>query len=239
LAKLTAKCPRCGTRVEYDPADERIVCPNCQVTLRLPGKPKAPDEADPLIGQTLGEFEIVELLGHGGMGAVYKGRQRSLNRFVAIKVLPQAVAADASYIERFQREARDAAAVIHPNIIQVYTVGQARGHYYIAMEFVDGESLSDVVKREGRVPPDRALEWLKQVASALAAAHNAGIVHRDIKPSNILLTATGLPKVADFGLAKREGIDVSVTVSGQALGTPLYMPPEAAWGKPLDARSDL
>jgi len=219
--------------------DEQIICPNCQVSLSLPGKAKLSDKVDPLIGQTLGEFEIVELLGRGGMGAVYKARQASLGRFVAIKVLPQAYSRDSSFVERFGREARSAAAVRHPNIIEVFSIGQDRGFQYIAMEFIEGDTLGDILKREDKLSPERALEVMKRTASALAEAHECGILHRDIKPSNILIDAKGRVKVADFGLAKRSGVDVSVTVTGQALGTPLYMPPEAARGGSLDARSDL
>jgi len=240
MAKHPARCPKCGSRLEYDTAvDERIVCTGCQALLSVPGKHKLSDKVDPLIGQSLGQFEILELLGRGGMGAVYKARQPSLNRFVAIKVLPRAFSRDASFIERFSREAHAAAAVNHPNIIQIHDVAHDRGFQFIAMELVDGESLADVLRREGRLAPDRALEVLKQVAAALAKAHAAGIVHRDIKPSNILLTTDGLAKVADFGLAKRPGIDVSVTATGATLGTPLYFPPEVARGERCDARSDL
>ena len=240
MAKHPGKCPKCGARLEFDTAvDEQVLCSNCQALLSLPGKTRPSDRVDPLIGQTLGELEIVELLGRGGMGAVYKARQPSLDRFVAVKVLPRAFSHDASFIERFSREARDAAAVLHANIIQVYAVGQDRGHEYIAMELVDGENLADVVRREGPLSPERVLAIMKQVVSALAEAHEAGIIHRDVKPSNILLTAKGQAKVADFGLAKRPGTDASVTLTGARLGTPLYFPPEMARGKPADARSDL
>jgi len=240
VAKHPARCPRCGAALEVDTAvGEQIICSGCQAALSLPGESKLSDRVDPLIGQTLGEFEIVEILGRGGMGAVYKARQASLGRFVAIKVLPRRLAADASFVERFGREARSAAAIRHPNIIEVHAIGQDKGYQYIAMEFIDGETLADLLKREGRLPPDRALEVMKQVASALARAHASGILHRDIKPSNILIDTTGWVKVADFGLAKHEGADVSVTATGQALGTPLYMPPEVGQGKPADPRSDL
>jgi len=240
VAKHPARCPRCGNRLEVDTAvDERIICSNCQASLSLPGKAKLSDKVDPLIGQTLGEFEIVEFLGRGGMGAVYKARQASLDRLVAIKVLPRAFSRDASFLERFGREARAAAAVNHPNIIEIYSVGHERGYQYIAMEFIDGESLADILKREGQLPADRALALMKQVAAAVGEAHAAGILHRDIKPSNILLTTRGLAKVADFGLAKRPGAELSVTATGAPIGTPLYMPPEVAQGKPLDSRSHL
>ena len=253
MPKHPAKCPKCGHRVDYESAAGGVlVCPGCQARLRVPGHSQAPSAtqvateaqappppSDPLLGQTLGEFEIVATIGHGGMGAVYKGFQRALNRFVAIKVLPEHLTSDAAFIERFHREARAVAAVRHPNIIEVHTIGSERGYEFIAMEFVDGASLADLLRREGRLAPDRALELMKQVTSALAKAHAVGILHRDIKPANILLTSDGFAKVADFGLAKHEGVDVSVTATGASLGTPLYMPPEVAQGKPADARSDL
>ncbi|HUT35704.1 MAG TPA: protein kinase [Planctomycetota bacterium] len=240
MAKHPAKCPKCGRRLEFETAvDEKIVCPGCQVLLSIPGKVNLADKVDPLIGHSLGEFKIVELLGRGGMGAVYKARQTSLSRFVAIKVLPRSLARDAKFIERFGREARDAAAITHPNIIHVHAVGHDKGFYFIAMELVEGESLGDILRREGRLAPDLALEIMKQVAAALAKAHAAGIVHRDIKPSNILLTPDGLAKLADFGLAKRADVDVSVTQTGVVMGTPLYFPPEAARREQNDTRSDL
>ena len=240
MAKHPAKCPRCGNQLEVDTAvDEQIVCPQCQVSLSLPGKAKLSDRVDPLVGEKLGQFEILELLGRGGMGAVYKARQASLDRFVAIKVLPRAFARDASFVGRFDREARDAAAIRHPNIIEIHDVGEDRGFQYIAMEFIDGETLSEILKRDGRLPPERALEVMKAVVAALAEAHSCGIIHRDVKPSNILVTAKGWVKVADFGLAKRPGTDVTVTATGASPGTPLYFAPEVARGQPADARSDL
>ena len=240
MAKHPARCPKCGVILEVDTAvDEQIICSRCQARLSLPGKAKLSDKVDPLIGETLGDFEITELLGRGGMGAVYKARQVSLDRFVAVKVLPSAFSRDAGFVERFSREAHAAAAVNHPNIVQIHAVGQERGFQFIAMELVEGESLGDLLEREGRLPATRAVELMKQTASALAKAHAAGIVHRDIKPSNILLTPEGLAKVADFGLAKRPGTDVSVTKTGLPIGTPLYMPPEVARGGKAEPRSDL
>lgn len=255
MAKHRGKCPKCGAVVDYATAvGDSLLCPSCHARLRVPagarplspsrtptqtGVPPPPALADPLVGRTLGEFEIVGIIGRGGMGAVYKARQPALDRLVAIKIIPRTLAQDASFVERFHREARAAAAVRHPNIIEVHTVGKDKGLEFIAMEFVDGESLSALLRREGRLTPDRALGLMKQVASALAKAHSLGIVHRDIKPANILLTSEGIAKVADFGLAKRTGVDVSVTATGQSLGTPLYMPPEVARGRRADQRSDL
>jgi len=210
---------------------ESAVCPGCGALLKVP--------SDPLIGSTLGEFGILELLGRGGMGAVYKARQVSLDRLVALKVLPESLSRNAAFAERFRREARAAAAVRHPNIIEVHAVGEDQGHQFIAMEFIEGETLAARLKREGRLDPGPALDILRQTAAALRKAHDAGILHRDIKPSNILLDADGLVKVADFGLAKRPDKDVSVTQTGHNLGTPLYMPPEVCRGRKADARSDL
>jgi serine/threonine protein kinase/formylglycine-generating enzyme required for sulfatase activity len=248
-----AKCPKCGHRLDFDSAvGERLTCSGCGVTLKVPGKSKASSESqiptqfasrpppgDPLIGVTLREFEVQELLGRGGMGAVYKGVQPSLGRPVAIKVLPKKLAEDSSFVERFRREGRAAAAISHPHIIEVFSVGEDKGHQFIAMEFIDGEGLDQVLKRERHLSPDRALELMKQVADALARAHAHGILHRDIKPANILIDKYGSAKVADFGLAKQTDTDVSITVTGQTLGTPLYIPPEAARGQHPDARADI
>ncbi|MFC1806094.1 serine/threonine-protein kinase, partial [Planctomycetota bacterium] len=245
MAKRRVKCSQCRQRFELDgAASGEIQCPHCGATLVAPAAPKVAKAAkaarpDPLIGRALGQYEILEVVGRGGMGAVYKARQRSLDRVCAVKVLPRAFASDASFLERFGREARGAAAINHPSVIQVFDVGEEGGFHFIAMEFVDGEHLGQAVERGGPLPPDVALDALKQVASALAAAHELGIVHRDIKPSNIMRTPGGVVKVADFGLAKRSGMDIDVTAPGARLGTPNYMPPEMAHGKPADARSDL
>ena len=236
MAKDPARCQQCGRLLG---TGEELVCAICGTVGGAPTKPPAGDAPDPLIGQALGEFEIIERLGCGRMGVVYKARQPSLERFVAVKILKSALTLDSHGLKLFQREARAAAAVNHPNIIQVYTLGEDGGRQYIAMEFVEGEGLDGLLKREGKLAPDRALEIFKQVASALAKAHDAKIVHRDLKPANILVTPDGQAKVADFGLAKRLGSDVSATQIGDIMGTPLYFPPEAALGKPYDHRSDL
>ena len=237
VAKHLARCPKCGNELTYESAGgDHIQCASCGAVLRAPGSSKP---TDPLIGQTMGQYTITGLLGRGGMGAVYKGHQASLGRDVAIKILPKQLAEDAKYVERFRREARSAAAISHPNIIEVFDIGEDQGHQYIAMELVDGETLSQRLRRDGRLSPGDALDVLKQVALALEAAHEKGIFHRDIKPGNILFTSRGLVKVADFGLAKQQGVDVSVTATGASLGTPLYMPPEVSRGQAADARSDL
>jgi serine/threonine protein kinase len=187
----------------------------------------------------LGGFEILGRIGKGGMGTVYKARQVSLNRSVALKILSKALAANEDFVKRFIREARSAATIHHPNIVEAYDVGLAEGYYYFAMEYVDGEGLDAVLRREVTLEQGRAAGIMEQVCSALAAAHEAGIVHRDIKPSNIMFDSKGQVRVTDFGLAKRIEGDISVTADGQALGTPAYVAPEMAKGGEADARSDL
>jgi hypothetical protein len=192
-------------------------------------------------GTLLGDFELQQKLGAGGMGAVYKARQRSLDRIVAVKILPHDFAQDAELIERFLREARITARLNHPHVITGIDVGEAGGYYYFAMELVDGETLRARIERELLLDESEITRIGAAVASALAHAHDAGIVHRDVKPDNILLERDGTPKLADLGCAK--GLsqkDSSLTQTGSTLGTPHYMSPEQASGeKDIDGRSDL
>ncbi|MBM4042403.1 MAG: DUF1080 domain-containing protein, partial [Planctomycetes bacterium] len=187
----------------------------------------------------IGGFELLGRLGKGGMGTVLKARQVSMDRLVALKILPKKLAENEAFVQRFLREARSAAKLRHPNIVQAHDVGQAEGYYFFAMEFVDGETLADIVRRDGPLEPNRALDVMKQVCSALAAAHKEGIVHRDIKPANIMLDKEAQVRVTDFGLAKRTEGDVAVTADGAVVGTPAYVAPEMAKGGEADARSDL
>jgi len=220
-----------------------------------PSQPPAPGEGEPPLPGRIGGFEVLGTLGRGGMGTVLKARQVSMARLVALKVLPQRLAKDETFVARFIREAHAAAKLRHPHIVQGYDAGLADGYYYFAMEYVDGKGLDAILAREGPLEQGRALEILKQACSALCAAHEAGIVHRDVKPSNILLDSKGEVRVTDFGLAKhadREALavpspatskagrgDVTTTTQGQTLGTPAYLAPEVAKGQPADARSDL
>ncbi len=189
--------------------------------------------------RNLGGFEILGRLGRGGMATVFRARQPSMDRIVALKVLMGHTGWSEASLMRFTREAQTAAAAGHPNIIEVYDTGHDRGWHYIAMEYMDGGSLADVLQRDGPLAPERALALMKQVAGGLAEAHRMGILHRDIKPSNILLSSRGWAKVADFGLAKRPDIDLSVTRPALLLGTPVYMAPEVLRGEEYDARCDL
>jgi serine/threonine protein kinase/sugar lactone lactonase YvrE len=201
-----------------------------------------------MIGRRLGHFEITGAIGAGGMGVVYKATDLKLQRTVALKLLPPELAADRDRRSRFEREARAASALNHPNIVTVHEIDSADGVDFIAMELVEGETLDAAIERGLAV--DRALGYAAQIGEALAAAHAAGIVHRDLKPRNVIVKPAGQVKVLDFGLAKRVGgglVDTHaatasaepVSAVGSVAGTVAYMSPEQAEGKPLDARTDI
>ncbi|MFL6414987.1 MAG: protein kinase domain-containing protein, partial [Bryobacteraceae bacterium] len=197
-------------------------------------------------GYKLDHFEILELIGRGGMGDVYRSRDLRLNRNVALKVLPADFARDPGSVVRFEREARAASALSHPNIVHVYDVGHTDGIYWIASELASGHSLRQLIKR-GALPVRQASEIAMQIAEGLAAAHAAGIVHRDLNPGNAMLTPEGRAKILDFGLAKsRQFISgtngtpaAGLSTPGLIMGTPGYIAPEQISGKPADARSDI
>ena len=190
--------------------------------------------------QQLGHYDIVAELGRGGMGVVYKGYEPSLNRYVAIKVLADSLAHDESVKERFLREARSMAALNDPHIIQIYFIGDDAGQTYFVMEFVDGESLGSLLKREQKLKPEQAAKIVYQTAQGLATAHDKGVIHRDIKPGNLMITAKGAVKIADFGIAlKTQDFSKKLTSTGEFVGTPGYLSPEVCLGKPVDQRSDI
>ena len=196
-----------------------------------------------LIGSRLGDYQVMRKLGRGGMADVYAARQLSLGRDVALKVLRSDYARDNEYVQRFRREARAAAKLNHPNIVQVFDVGSVDSFHYIAQELIDGENLRQSLDRNGVIGLEDAVEVLVGVTAALEVAAEAGITHRDIKPENVMRSARGIIKVADFGLA-RLGADMDATRSnltqaGLTLGTPRYMSPEQVQGKSVDVRSDL
>ena len=195
-------------------------------------------DIEQLAGTKLGNYEIESILGRGGMGVVYKARQLNLDRSVALKILPPTLSSDSSYVKRFEREARAIAALNHPNIVQIYDVGQEGQTYYYTMEFIDGASLDDILFQRGAVPLERAVRIVARTANALAYTHKRGIVHRDIKSSNIMIDALGIVKVTDFGLALQEKTR-RMTVEGGIVGTPEYMSPEQASGETATALSDI
>ena len=188
-------------------------------------------------GTIIGSYEIVSELGRGGMAVVYKAYQRSLERHVALKLLADFLAHDASFVERFLREAKIAARLNHPNIVTIFEVSETPP-YYIAMEYIEGGSIAKLIREEGTISPARTAAILRQVASALDEAHKNGVVHRDLKPSNVILDATGRPILTDFGIAKaRES--TKLTQTGMVMGTPEYMAPEEIQGQPASAASDI
>lgn len=190
-------------------------------------------------GQQLGDFRLVRRLGEGGMGQVYLAEQISLNRRVAIKVLRADFADNQTFLKRFEAEAKAVAQLTHPNIVQVYSVGNVDNTRFMALEYVEGTNLKDYLNKKG--PPELpiALAIMRQIAAALLKAAELGIIHRDIKPENILLTRKVEVKVADFGLSRIVGDDVHLTQTGTTMGTPLFMSPEQITGKEIDPRSDL
>ena len=196
-------------------------------------------------GTKLGRYEVRSKIGAGGMGEVYLAQDTKLDRRVALKILPAELAANQDRMRRFVQEAKAAAALNHPNIAHIYEIGESEGTNFIAMEFVDGETLGTRLKRVLRL--GEALDVTTQIASALVAAHRAGIIHRDLKPENVMLTSEGYVKVLDFGLAKlteRPAANSSLstlidTEPGMILGTAQYMSPEQARGLEMDARTDI
>ncbi|SFN67427.1 serine/threonine-protein kinase [Dokdonella immobilis] len=188
----------------------------------------------------LGHYDIVAELGRGGMGVVYKGHESSLNRYVAIKVLADSLAHDEGVKERFLREARSMAALNDPHIIQIYYIGDDEGQTYFVMEFVEGESLGTLLKREHKVPVGPAAKIIYQTAMGLATAHDKGVIHRDIKPGNLMVSSRGTIKIADFGIAlSNQDISKKLTSTGEFVGTPGYLSPEVCLGKQVDRRSDI
>ena len=200
---------------------------------------------DPLVGKTLADrFEILERIGEGGTGVVYRAKQLSVDRTIAIKVLGAHVSTDPSWVKRFHNEARAASRLDHPNTVRLIDFGQTKeGLLFIAMEFLSGRSLRTEIEKLGRLPPNRVLRILSQMCASLSEAHNQGIIHRDIKPDNVYLVdmkgAGDYVKVLDFSVAKLDTPDAQVTRAGVVFGTPQYMSPEQGRGVPLDARSDI
>ena len=246
----TGRCPKCGTVIPPDAPQG--LCPRCVLAGTAHGTEAGPSPGHrlepPAVAQVAAAFpdlEILECIGAGGMGVVYKARQTKLDRFVALKLLPLSLSADPTFAERFHREARFLARLNHPHIVSVYDFGQAGGFCFLLMEYVDGVNLRQAMQA-GRFTPSEAMALVPSLCSALQYAHDQGVLHRDIKPENILLDAQGRVKLADFGIAKMmtgsdaARADITLTQSGSRLGTPHYMAPEQI-EKPsqVDHRADI
>jgi Tol biopolymer transport system component len=190
-----------------------------------------------LIGTRLGKYDIQAEIGRGGMGAVYKGYDPLLDRYVAVKVLAPHLVWQTEFVERFLREARAAARLKHSSIVTIHDVGQEGGWYYFVMEYLEGQTLTDAIQQRGPLPPDEVLSVLRPLADALDYAHHRGLIHRDIKPGNVIVGPAGLVTLTDFGIA-RAAQETRLTATGTIVGTPEYMSPEQARGLAVDARSD-
>jgi tetratricopeptide (TPR) repeat protein len=234
-------CPHCKNPIElvkFDPREE-ITCTSCGSSFRI-------DEGSTTgwidnSAKSIGRFSIVETVGHGGFGTVFKAHDPELDRTVAVKVPRRANVGEAPHdVDRFLREARSVAQLRHPNIVSVHEVGMLDGTPYLVSDFVEGLTLSDVLTAR-RPAPREAAKLIAEVADALHHAHQEGVVHRDVKPSNIMVRPDGSPVVMDFGLAKRDAGEITMTIDGQVLGTPAYMSPEQARGEGhrVDGRSDI
>ncbi len=255
-------CTRCGHRFEHVPAPDSSepvgeeVCPQCGAAVDLgaqisefaaqtteDGSGSMPAGAAPGAHgsrRSIGEYEILEEVSRGAMGVVYKARHRTLGRVVALKVMIAGEHASPEQVARFEKEARAAARLRHPNIVPIYEIGVEDGKHFFTMDFIEGTPLDVLIARR-ELTPRRALEIAAEVSDALEYAHSRHVIHRDIKPGNIMIDASGRPQIMDFGLAKEVDTDVKFTRTGTTIGTPSYMPPEQARGDndKIDFRSDV
>jgi eukaryotic-like serine/threonine-protein kinase len=196
------------------------------------------DDLNSLVGKSLGQFRIVERIGSGGMATVFKAYQPTLDRYVAVKVLPAYHARDPIFVKRFKQEARSVAKLAHPNIVQIHDFGEQDNITYIVMEYVEGGTLKDRLKQRALTVPE-AVDFVIQAAEGLGCAHGHGIIHRDVKPANMLLRLDGHLLLSDFGIAKILEGTTNLTRVGTGIGTPQYMSPEQGTGQPVDRRSDI
>lgn len=244
-------CRQCNQRINA--SGEAAACPRCghtlsawkdQVTLEADGRDRQAaewggGEADELVGSRLATYWIERFLGQGGMARVYRAKHLTLERPCAIKVMQASLASEPQAVDKFMAEARAAAALVHPHVVTLHTIGEDRQRHYIEMEYVDGQSLARLLDASGPLDVTLATRFMVQISSALAAAHQMGMVHRDIKPANVMVTRDGVAKLADFGLAKRVGGALGAERTAVIAGTPHYMAPELFQGQMADTRSDV
>jgi eukaryotic-like serine/threonine-protein kinase len=222
---MTQSCPACGTAIDTSEAEPltRIGCPSCGQKTR--------------VERTFDHFEVIETLGVGGMGSVYKARDTRLDRFVALKLLRRELGGEKEHAARFQHEARIAGSVNHPNVIRIFSSGTDHGQFYVVMELVERGSLDDLIEERKRLPEEHVLGSGIQVANGLHAAQQQGLIHRDVKPANILFVDENTAKISDFGLAGVVG-EISERKT-EIWGTPYYVAPERLSNGPEDFRSDI
>jgi eukaryotic-like serine/threonine-protein kinase len=220
--------------------DNAKFCDSCGAALDVTVTRTGVDTELDAVRKAFQERYIVEsLLGRGGMGNVYKARERTLDRYVALKIIPEVRAQDPQFQERFRREARIAARLRHPRIVSVHEVGMMGPFAYFSMDYIDGNTLRAVVKRRGPLPQEDSISIVAEICRAVAHAHNKGIIHRDLKPENVMIDSEGDVFVMDFGLARAVEDSGSLTQPGMIMGTPSFMSPEQLAGEKLDERSDI
>src|SRR5215471_12569959 len=227
------KCARCGAVLKG--WTSASVCWRCMMQSSASAQPEAggseaAPESSTAAGLRFGDYLLEQEIAHGGMGVVYRARQLSLGRTVAVKLLLLGRYSSAESVERFRREAQSAAALRHPNIVAIHEIGEHEGQQFFSMDYVEGQNLAEAV-RAGPLEPRRSAEVVAAIAQAIHFAHEQGVLHRDLKPSNVLLDAFGQVRITDFGLAKKLGGSSDLTLTGQVLGTPNYLSPEQAIGK--------
>jgi serine/threonine protein kinase len=236
------RCPACGAALDDSSTPTRMPqaaeSPAAAPLAASPGSAPALSQEGRLIAGTMlaGRYRIVSLLGRGGMGEVYKADDLKLNQPVALKFLPDAFALDGAALARFHNEVRVARQVAHPNVCRVYDIGEVEGRHFLSMEFIDGEDLSSLLRRIGRLPGDKAIEIARQMCAGLAAAHDLGVLHRDLKPANVMIDGRGKARITDFGLAV---VSEELRADDLLAGTPAYMAPEQLAGKEVTTRSDI
>jgi serine/threonine protein kinase len=230
----TKRCKYCDNEIAF----EALECSNCGGAIAVKPDVAVFDHFEEVKNALSEKYEIIAEIGHGGNATVYQAIQKNLERKVALKVLLPGLVNDPGYMERFHLEARAIAKLRHPNIVTVYDEGNEQGVHFIAMEFLEGKDLHQLVKEKGSLQIQEAVEMAKCIASALDYAHSYGIIHRDVKSSNIIMTSNRTAVLTDFGIAQ-SGVALAHTKSGSLLGTPDFMSPEQAGGKTVDARTDF